>query len=166
MKLEIRKANKTELAAYVAQAIELARVGMPAHEGSLDPTGSTVFYNRTAHAAMERYADLKAAGWTLAHHIPVLTGRSHDFVAIKPESLFELDIPAITVRAEAAYHREIEQHNATLKRQEQQEAEVLAEFERREAERKAQLLTEIRADLAQQQNPRFKRSDDNGYQYR
>lgn len=166
MKLEIRKTNKTELAAYVAQAIELARVGMPSYEGSLDPTGSCVFYSRTLHEAFEKYADLKAKGWTLAHHIPVLTGGSHDFVAVKPESVFEADIPAITARAEAAYQREIDQHNAAVKRQDAQEAEVLAEFERREAQRRAQLLIEIRADLTQQQNPRFKRSDDNGYQYR
>ncbi|MGH8386694.1 MAG: hypothetical protein ACRESJ_14550 [Pseudomonas sp.] len=166
MKLNIRKANKVERAAYVAQAIELARVGKPAYEGSLDPTGSTVFYNRTSHEAFEKYADLKAEGWELVHEIPVLTGGLHDFTAKKPESLFQKDIPAITARAEAAYQREIENHNAAVARQERDEAEVMAEFERREAERKAQLLADIRADLSQQQNPRFKRSDDNGYQYR
>lgn len=166
MKLEIRKANKAELAAYVAQAIELARVGAPSYEGSLDPTGSCVFYNRTNHEAFEKYHTLATEGWTLIHEIPVLTGGLHDFTARKPEALFEKDIPAITARAEAAYQREIESHNASVRKQEQNEAEIMAEFERRETARKAQLLAEIRADLDQQQNPRFKRSDSNGFQYR
>ncbi|WP_353740746.1 hypothetical protein WHX55_15710 [Pseudomonas fluorescens] len=165
MKLEIRKANKTELAAYVAQAIQLARVGAPSHEGSVNPTGSCVFYSRTTHEALEKYADLKALGWELEHTIPALTKGLLEFTARKSEELFQKDIPLISAKAEAAYQREIEQHNAAVKRQEQQEAEVMAEFERREAERKAQLLAEVRADLSQQQNPRFKRSDVNGYQY-
>lgn len=166
MKLESRKANKTEQTAYIAQAIKLARVGAPAYEGSLDPTGSTVFYNRTPHEAFEKYALLAAEGWTLIHTIPVLTGGLHDFSATKPEAVFQLDIPQITARAEAAYKAGIESHNAAVARQERDEAEVMAEFERRETERKAQLMADIRADLSNQQNPRFKRSDSNGYQYR
>lgn len=166
MKLETRKANKAEQAAYITRAIEIARVAAPAYEGSLDPTGSTVFYNRTSHEAFEKYANLKAAGWELIHNIPVLTGGLHDFSAKKPEAVFELDIPTITARAEAAYKAEIDSHNAAVARQERDEAEVMAEFERRETERKAKLMAEIRADLSSQQNPRFKRSDLNGYQYR
>lgn len=165
MKLETRKVNKTEQAAYIARAIELARIGAPAYEGSLDPTGSTLFYSRTTHEALEKYSDLKARGWELIHEIPALTNGLHEFSARKPAAVFELDIPQISARAEAAYKAEIESHNAAVARQERDEAEVMAEFERREAERKAQLLADIRADLSQQQNPRFKRSDDNGYQY-
>ena len=166
MKLETRKANKTEQTAYVARAIEQARIGLPAHEGSLDPTGSTVFISRTNHEAMERYADLKATGWTLAHHLPVLAGNLHDFTAIKPDTIFELDIPQISARAEAAYKAEIETHNLAVARKEQQEAEIMVEFERREAARRAQLLEDVRADIERQANPRFKRSDVNGYQHR
>ncbi|MBT9302512.1 hypothetical protein [Pseudomonas sp. TAE6080] len=166
MKIEQRKANKTEMAAYVAQAIEQARVGLPAYEGSLSPTGSTVFYSRSMAGAFERYADLKAQGWTLMHEIQILTTGTFDFVAKKPEAIFQLDIPQISARAEAAYQREIEQHNAAVKRQEQREAEVIAEFERREAARRAQLLEEVRADIERQTNPRFKRANENGFQYR
>lgn len=142
--MTIKKATKTEMAVYVAQAIEQARVGAPAYEGSLDPTGSTVFYNRTQHEAMEKYSDLKAQGWELIHEIPVMTKGLHDFSARKPEALFQLDIPQITVRAEAAYHAWIEKHNAAVLREEQNEKEIMEEFNRREEARKAQLLEDIR----------------------
>jgi hypothetical protein len=144
--LEIIKPNKADQAAYVAQAIEQARIGAPAYEGSANPTGSVVFYNRTAHEAFERWADLKAQGWELIYEIPVFAGKLFDFSARKPEEVFELDIPVITLRAEAAYKAGIEKHNAAVQRQLQDEAEIMAEFERRETARKVKLLEDIREE--------------------
>jgi hypothetical protein len=145
MIIELKQPSKTELAAYVSQAIEQARVGAPSYEGSLDPTGSTVFYNRTSHEALEKYADLKALGWTLIHEIPVLTKGIFDFTARKPDDVFALDIPQISARAEASYLAGIERYNTQIERQQKDDAEILAEYERREAARKACVIEDIKA---------------------
>jgi len=145
MQLSLKTPSKSEQAAYVATAIESARNGPPSYEGSLDPTGSTVFYHSTSHGALERYADLKAQGWTLIHEIPVMTKGIFDFSARKPDAVFALDIPQIETRAIAAYLAGIARHNAQIERQQRDDAEVLQEFERREALRKAKVIEDIKA---------------------
>ncbi|MGH8386650.1 MAG: hypothetical protein ACRESJ_14325 [Pseudomonas sp.] len=78
---QIRKVLKTEQAEYIQNAIEFARTAAPAYEGSLDPTGSTLFLHLTTHAALEHYADLKAAGWELQHMIPALADKTFSVAA-------------------------------------------------------------------------------------
>jgi len=145
VQLSLKQPNKNEQAAFVSQAIEQARIGAPSYEGSLDPTGSTVFYHRTTHEALEHYADLKALGWSLMHHVPVMTKGIFEFAASKPDDVFALDIPQIEARAIAAYLAGIARHNAQIERQARDDAEIMAEFERREEARKARVIDEIKA---------------------
>ncbi|WP_146022360.1 hypothetical protein [Pseudomonas sp. FW305-70] len=162
MKLEIRKSNKAEKAAYVEQAIQAARIGLPQHEGSRQPTGRTIYYVQTTHEALERFAQLKAEGWELCNSSTALVVAPQvplSFVAIAPDHVFETYIPLITASAEAAYEKEIIQHNELFKKQEQRAKEVLEEFERRESERKAALMAEIELEVEARHNPRFERAD-------
>ncbi|MNJ21183.1 hypothetical protein D3C77_155290 [compost metagenome] len=140
---QFRKILKAEQAEYIEQAIEFARTDVPQHEGSVQPTGSTIFYVRTIHEALERYADLKAEGWTLQHGIPALDVAPLSFVAIKPDQVFETDKALIAKRAEQAYLREVEAHNKEAQRLKDKSAFVEAEFQRLEAERQATLRAEL-----------------------
>lgn len=149
---QARKVLKAEQAEYIQEAIELARTANPSYEASLDPTGSTLFYHLTTHAALEHYADLKAQGWTLQHLIPACNDKLYSFVAVKPESVFELDIPQIALRAENAYLREIEAHNKVARKEAERVAYIESEFQRREQQRQAQL----RAELASEYDSRGK----------
>ena len=157
---QFRKILKAEQAEYIERAIEFARTDIPQHEGSVKLTGSTKFYVRTIHEALERYADLKADGWTLQHSIPALDVAPLSFVAIKPEHVFEADKPLIAKRAEQDYIKEVEAHNKEAQRLKDKADFVESEFNRLEEERKAQL----RADLAKQYDnrgrSRFVNSDD------
>jgi hypothetical protein len=156
---QTRRILKTEQAEYVQQAIDRARTAPAAYEGSLDPTGSTVFYHTTVHEALEHYAKLHADGWTLQHAAPVFYDKLNSFVAIKPESVFEKDIPQIAARAEAAYAKEVEQHNLNAKKLQERAKEIQLEFDRREEERKALLMAEITKQYDAYQNPTFDRVD-------
>lgn len=147
---QFRKILKAEQAEYIEQAIEFARTAAPQHEGSAHPTGSTIFYVRTTHEALERYADLKADGWTLQHEIPALNTGPLSFVANKPDHVFEIDKPLIAQRAEQSYFKEVEAHNKEAQRLKDKAAFVEAEFQRIEAERQANL----RAELEQQYDSR------------
>ena len=134
---QFRKTLKAEQAEFIEQAITLARTAPATYEGSLDPTGSVEFFHLTTHAALEHYADLKAAGWTLQHTAPVFYNKLHSFVAIKPDHVFELDKALIAVRAEKAYVKEVEDHNKEAQRLKDRAAFVEYEFQRSEEERKA-----------------------------
>lgn len=143
---QFRKILKAEQAEYIEQAIERARTAPAVYEGSLNPTGSTEFFHRTLHEALEHYADLKADGWTLEHTAPVFFNNLHSFVANKPDHVFENDKPMIAQRAEQAYIKQVEDHNKEAQRLKDKAAFVEAEFQRIEAERQANL----RADLERQ----------------
>ena len=134
---QFRKTLKAEQAQYIEQAITLARTANPSYEGSLDPTGSTLFQHRTIHEAFEHYASLKADGWTLEHAIPVCFDKLHSFVANKPDHVFEIDKPLIAHRAEQAYIKEVEDHNKEAQHLKDRAAFVEYEFQRSEEERKA-----------------------------
>lgn len=140
---QFRKVLKAEQAAYIEQAITLARTAPATYEGSLDPTGSVEFFHLTTHAALEHYADLKADGWTLEHTAPVFYNNLHSFVAIKPDHVFELDKALIAARAEKAYVKEVEDHNKEAQRLKDKATFVEAEFQRIESERKAALRAEL-----------------------
>lgn len=157
---QTRRILKTEQAAYVQDAIDRARAAPAAHEGSLDPTGSTLFYHRTVHEALEHYADLKAEGWSLEHTAPVFYDKLHSFVAVKPNHVFEKDIPQIAARAEQAYLKVVEDHNKQAKKLQERQAFIESEFERREAERQAALRTEIEREYDSRGRSRFVNSDD------
>lgn len=159
---QTRRILKTEQAAYVQNAIDRARTAPAAYEGALDQTGSTVFYHTTVHEALEHYADLKAAGWTLQHTAPVFYDKLNSFVAIKPESVFEKDIPQIAARAEAAYIAEVEAHNRQAQKLQERAKEIQLEFDRREEERKALLMAEITKEFDQKARAQFVPAASNG----
>lgn len=147
---QFRKILKAEQAEYIEQAIERARHAAPSYEGSLDPTGSTLFQHRTVHEAFEHYADLKSDGWTLEHAIPVCFDKLHSFVANKPDHVFETDKPMIAQRAEQAYLKQVEDHNKEAQRLKDKAAFVESELQRLEAKRQA----DLRAELEEQFNNR------------
>lgn len=147
---QFRKILKAEQAEFIEQAILLARTAPAAYEGSLNPTGSTEFYHKTVHEALEHYADLKADGWTLEHTVPVLYNNLHSFVAIKPDHVFEADKALIAQRAEQAYIKEVEAHNKETQRLKDKASYVESEFQRLEAKRQA----DLRAELEEQYNNR------------
>lgn len=140
---QFRKILKAEQAEFIEQAIVLARTAPAAYEGSLNPTGSTEFYHKTVHEALEHYADLRAEGWTLEHTAPVFYNNLHSFVAIKPDHIFEADKALIAQRAEKAYIKEVEDHNKQAQKLKDKSAFVEAEFQRLEAERQATLRAEL-----------------------
>jgi hypothetical protein len=147
---QFRKILKSEQAEYIQRAIEIARTAPAQYEGSVNPTGSTEFFHRTMHEALEHYATLKADGWTLQHTAPVFYNKLHSFVAIKPDHVFEADKALIVQHAEQAYIKEIEAHNKEAQRLKDKAAFVESEFQRIEAERQAAL----RADLEKQYDNR------------
>ncbi|MFV3283160.1 hypothetical protein ACNFCI_03720 [Pseudomonas sp. NY15356] len=140
---QFRKVLKAEQHDYIRRAIEIARTAPAAYEGSLDPTGSTIFQHRTIHEALEHYADLKAQGWELEHLTPACNDKLFSFSAKKPEHVFEQDILQIAARAEKAYLKEIEIHNKEAQRLKDKAAFIEAEFNRLEEERKASLRAEL-----------------------
>lgn len=157
---QFRKILKAEQAEYIEQAILLARTAAPQHEGSVRPTGSTMFYARTTHEALERYADLKAEGWTLQHGVPALSCAPLSFVAVKPDHVFEADKPLIAQCAEKDYIREVEVHNKEAQRLKDKTAFVESEFKRLEAERQAALRAELEEQYDNRGRVRFVNSTD------
>jgi hypothetical protein len=149
-----RRILKAEQAEFIRQAIDRARTAPPAYEGSLDPTGSVEFLHKTIHEAFEHYADLKAQGWQLEHSIPVCANKLFSFVAIKPDEVFEADIPQIAVRAEQAYAREVESHNKEAQKHKERAEFIESEFKRLEEQR----MTQLREDLAKQYDNRGRTS--------
>lgn len=147
-KEQTRRILKTEQAAYVQNAIDFARrSAVAAHEGSLHPTAYTTFYVRTTNEGMERYAELKAEGWTLLDntlHLMAEPGKALSFIAKCPESVFEeIYIPLIAANAEKAYVAEVEAHNREAKKLQERAEFIQQEFQRREAERQQALMDEI-----------------------
>ncbi|MBF8731944.1 hypothetical protein IRZ59_16020 [Pseudomonas guariconensis] len=140
---QFRKVLKAEQHDYIQRAIEIARNAPAQYEGSLHPTGSTIFQHRTIHEALEHYADLKAQGWELEHLTPACYDKLFSFSAKKPEHVFEQDIPQIVLNAEKMYLREVEEHNKQAKKLQERKAFVEQEFARLEEERKAKLRTEL-----------------------
>ena len=140
---QTRKVLKAEQAEHIQLAIEIARTAPAQHEGTVLPTGSTIFQHRTIHEALEHYADLKAQGWQLEHLNPACYDRLFSFVAKKPEHIFEQDIPQIALNAEKDYLKIVEDHNKQAKQLQERQAFIEEEFERREEQRKAALRAEL-----------------------
>lgn len=159
---QTRRILKTEQAEFVQDAIDRARTAQAQHEGSRRPTGRTIFYVKTPHEALERFADLKTEGWTLDTDATVLLqapGVPLSFTAIKPEAIFDKDIPLIAEYAESAYVEEVERHNREAKRLQERAEAVKAEFERQEEARKAALMVEIAKQYDSNLNPRYVNSE-------
>ncbi|MFG0352914.1 hypothetical protein ACF8LD_17945 [Pseudomonas sp. zbq_5] len=141
-KNQTRRILKTEQAAYVQRAIELARTGPAQHEGSLDPTGSTIFQYPTFGAALEGFADLKAQGWKLEPSFCQCFPTLYSVVAIKPDHIFEKEISQIALRAEAAYAKEVEDHNNEVQRLKDKAEFVALGLKRRDEALRAELEEE------------------------
>lgn len=146
---QFRKVLKIEQAAYIQTAIEHAKHAEPQHEGSRNPSGKVIFYVRTTHEALERYAQLKAEGWELDYNLPALTVAPQvplSFVATAPAHIFETYLPLIAERAEQNYLKEVEVHNKHAQKLKERAEFIESEVKRREDERLAQL----KADLAKE----------------
>ena len=52
--------TKAGLKEFQDQAVAIARLGMPQHEGSLTPTGSVYYVHITNAEALEHYVELHA----------------------------------------------------------------------------------------------------------
>jgi hypothetical protein len=148
-----RRILKTEQADFVKSAIERAKNAPAQHEGSLTPTGRTIFYFSHMHEALQRWAELSATGWTLDTQVPALLVAPQvplSFTAICPNNVFESYFPLIAERAEKDYVKQVEEHNKQAAKLKEREAFIESEFQRLEQERLAQL----RADLAAQYDAR------------
>lgn len=146
---QFRKVLKIEQAAYIQAAIERAKTALPQHEGSRNPTGRTTFYVTSTFDAMQRWAELSAEGWELDTNSTCLLVAPQTplaFTAIAPDHIFETYLPLIAESAEQNYLREVEDHNKQAQKLKDRAQFVESEFQRREAERLAQL----RADLARE----------------
>ena len=144
---QFRKVLKIEQAAYIQAAIENAKTALPQHEGSRNPTGRTIFYVRTTHEGLERFAELKANGWILDTSATALFQEFKvplSFTAIAPDHVFESYIPLIAERAEQDYLREVEAHNKQAQKLKERAEYVESEVKRLEEDR----LAKLRADLA------------------
>ncbi|EKT4466783.1 hypothetical protein QEL93_002185 [Pseudomonas putida] len=139
---QFRKVLKAEQHDYIQRAIEIARTAPAAYEGSLDPTGSTIFQFRTFEEALEAYSDLKSDGWKLQQNSSQCFSTLFSFVAFKPNHVFELDIPQIALRAEKAYLKEVADHNKEAQRLKDRAEHVEREFARRNEVLRAELEKE------------------------
>ncbi|MFF5866804.1 hypothetical protein [Pseudomonas sp. NPDC012596] len=163
---QTRRILKTEQAAYVQNAIDFARRSSAApHEGSLQPTAYTTFYVTTTNEGLEKYAELKAEGWTLLDntlHLMAVPGKALSLVCKCPESVFETYIPIIAANAEKAYVAEVEAHNRQAQKLQERAKEIQLEFDRREEERKALLMAEITKEFDQKARAQFVPAASNG----
>lgn len=147
---QFRKVLKIEQAAYIQAAIENAKTALPQHEGSRNPTGRTIFYVRTTHEGLEKFAELKANGWILDTSATALLQEYKvplSFTAIAPDHVFESYVPLIAERAEQDYLREVEAHNKQAQKLKERTEFVESEVKRREEERLAQLRAELAKDF-------------------
>lgn len=158
-----RRHLKAELAEYIKTAIEAAKNGLPQHEGSLNPTARVIFYVRTTHEAMTRFATLATEGWTLDEDALCLVqkvGVPLSFTAIAPEDVFnEQFLEKIVKRAEYDYQKEIDDHNKQAQKLRDRDDFIEAEFKRMEEERLAQLRALLAKEYDSKINPRYVNSE-------
>lgn len=143
---QFRKVIKVEQAAFIQAALERAKNAEAQHEGSRNPTGRTIFYFRTTHEALTKWAELSANGWKLDHNSHALMVAPQvplAFTAIAPTHIFETYLPLIAERAEQDYLKEVESHNKQAQKLKERAEFIESEVKRREEER----LDKLRADL-------------------
>lgn len=142
-----RRHLKAELSEYIKVAIEAAKNGLPQHEGSGNPTSRVIFYVRTTHEALDRFATLASEGWTLDTNSFCLLqkqGVPLSFTAIAPESYFnEHFLEKIVTRAEYDYQKEIDDHNKQAQKLRDRDEYVESELNRISMEKLAQLRAYI-----------------------
>lgn len=146
---QFRRILKAEQAEYIQAALERAKDAEAQHEGSRNPTGRTIFYFRTTHEALSKWADLSTNGWQLDYNSPALMVAPQvplAFTAIAPAHIFETYLPLIAERAEQDYLREVEAHNKQAQKLKDRAEFIEAEVKRREEER----LTQLKVDLAKE----------------
>ena len=151
-----RKLVASEKAEYIKAAIEFARNSpTPVYEGSRTPTRSILFTVLTPYDGMIKYAALAAEDWELDinfkyNMIKLNASAPLQFAAIAPHDYFDEHLmPIIAMSAEAAYEREVAEHNKLVARgkadaqhREVIKARIIAE---REAELNAEVDRQIRA---------------------
>lgn len=158
-----RKVLQSEQKEHIQRAIEIARHAPAVYEGSLRPTGSTEFVVRNANEALEKFAKLSLEGWTLDTNIlnlHVAPNVPLTFVAIKPDHVFEADIPVIAQQAERDYVAEVQEHNKRAQALKDKADFIASEFERREAERHAALRAEIEREYDGRGRARYVNGND------
>ncbi|MBX4138915.1 hypothetical protein K1567_23690 [Pseudomonas sp. S5F11] len=153
-----RRHLKAELSEYIKAAIEAAKNGLPQHEGSGNPTSRVIFYVRSTHEALTRYATLASEGWILDTDdnscLVQEVGLPLSFTAIAPEHVFnEQFLEKIVRRAEYDYQKEIDDHNKRAERLRDKDAAVVAEEERLFAEWKAGMKAQAEANVKIQSGP-------------
>lgn len=158
-----RRHLKAELSEYIKTAIEAAKNGFPQHEGSGNPTSRVIFYVRTTHEALTRFATLATEGWILDEDSFCLVQKAGvplSFTAIAPDSVFnELFLEKIVRRAEYDYQKEIDDHNKQAQKLRDRDEYVESEFNRLEAERLAQLKAQLAREYDSNANPRYINSE-------
>ncbi|MGY2200512.1 hypothetical protein [Pseudomonas gingeri] len=158
-----RRHLKAELSEYIKAAIEGAKNGLPQHEGSGNPTSRVIFYVRTTHEALDRFATLASEGWTLDTNSLCLLqkqGVPLSFTAIAPESYFnEHFLEKIVKRAEYDYQKEIDDHNKQAQKLRDRDDFIETEFKRMEEERLAQLRAQLAKEYDSKINPRYVNSE-------
>lgn len=147
-----RRHLKAELSEYIKAAIEAAKNGLPQHEGSGNPTSRVIFYVRSTHEALTRFATLATEGWILDTDdkscLVQEVGLPLSFTAIAPENVFnEQFLEKIVRRAEYDYQKEIDDHNKRAERLRDNDAAVVAEEERLFAEWKANMKAQAEANV-------------------
>lgn len=165
---KIVSAEKTE---YVKAAVEFARNSpAPVYEGSRTPTRSVLFTVLTPYDGMIKWAALAAEGWELDINYKYNMIKPSDkaplqFAALAPTSYFDEHLlPVIALSAEAAYDREVANHNKEV-------AKIKADAQHREAikasiiaEREKELNTEVERQMrGNKQRPDYESLMSNGF---
>jgi hypothetical protein len=153
-----RRHLKAELSEYIKAAIEATKNGLPQHEGSGNPTSRVIFYVRSTHEALTRYAVLAAEGWVLDTDdyscLVQKPGLPLSFTAIAPDHVFnEQFLEKIVKRAEYDYEKEIDDHNKRAEKLRSDDAAVVAEEERLFADWKASMKAQAEANVKAQSSP-------------
>lgn len=155
---QFRKVIKVEQAAFIQAALERAKNAEAQHEGSRNPTGRTIFYFRTTHEALTKWAELSANGWNLdysSHALLVAPQVPLAFTAIAPAHIFETYLPLIAERAEQDYLKEVEAHNKKAQKLKDRAEFIEAEVKRREEERLAQLKSDLAKEFDSRDRVQF-----------
>lgn len=142
----VRKVVAAEKSEYVKAAVDFAfNNPAPVYEGSRTPTRSVLFTVRTPYEGMTKYAELCKDGWELdinfRYNLEKLSPVAPlQFAALAPQEYFDtILMPVIVMSAEAAYEREVAEHNKQVTKAKQ-------EVVHREAVRKA-IIAEREAEL-------------------
>lgn len=166
-----RKVVASEKADYIKAAIEFARNSpAPVYEGSRQPTRSILFTVLTPYDGMTKYAKLAGEGWELdinfKYNMIKLNDRAPlQFAALAPHDYFDEHLmPIIAMSAEAAYEREVAEHNKLVARgkadaqhREVIKARIIAE---KEAELNAEVDRQIRGN---KQRPNYEALMNSGF---